>query len=150
MGGYGAAPGLPPLSNGAGFSRSGPGGENAPRNELTCTFFSKANIDALQDGIRYRVYQETGLVIGRQNEQELNIVMRSIYFQYGRNLPTNVLGQVRELNAKVLDYAVREVLSNVRQFEKYKKDVSTLPVPLPHAPLATMKGTRTLEITRFF
>jgi hypothetical protein len=60
------------------------------------------------------------------------------------------LPQVRALNVKVLDYAVPEVLSNARQYEKYKKDVSTLPVPLPHAPLATMKGTRTLEISRFF
>jgi len=147
---------LPPINNGAGFNNSGANansrGENAPNNELTCVFFSKANIDALQEAIRYRVYTATNgsIVIGRQSDQELQIVMRSMYYQYGQNLAYDVLPQVRALNVKVLDYAVPEVLSNARQYEKYKKDVSTLPVPLPHAPLATMKGTRTLEISRFF
>lgn len=153
---YGRVPAA--LDNGAGFSQgraqmptdtAGYAGRDC--SDLSRTFYSAANVDALQDAIRYRVYQATdGLVIGRQSEQELYIVMRSIYLQYGQNQPTDILGQVRDLNQKVLDYAVPEVLSNVRQFQKYKTDISTLPVPLPHAPLATMKGTRTLEITRFF
>jgi hypothetical protein len=72
--------------------------------------------------------------------------MRSIYLQYSKNLPTKVIEQVRELNKKVLDWSVKEVLSNLKQFQKYKKDVSTMPIPLERSPLITTKGTKTLEL----
>lgn len=114
-------------------------------------FFSANNIDALQDGIRYRVYVETNgkYVIGRQSDQELKIVMRSIYLQYAKNLPSDVVGQVRTLNAKVLEWVVPEVLSNLKQHEVFKRDASTLPMPMERPPLMTNKGTKTLEITNF-
>jgi hypothetical protein len=119
---------------------------STPLNEL---FFSKMNMDAVQDGIRYRVYVESNqrFVIGRQSERELMVVMRSIYYQYARHMPTDIVGQVRELNARVIEWCVKEVLSNLLQHEQYKKDISQLPIPLPRAPIASMKGTRTLELT---
>lgn len=125
-------------------------GHTAP-NEVSNLFFSCNNIDALQDGIRYRIYKETNgkHVIGRQSDQDLKIIMRSIYLQYSKNLPTNVISQVKELNALVLDWSVKEVLSNLKQYDTYRKDVSTLPVPLELGQLMTSKGTRTLEIKRF-
>lgn len=125
-------------------------GQIAP-TKLSNLFFCPANIDALQEGIRYRVYVETNgkYVIGRQNDQELKIVMRSIYYQYAKHQDNNELAQVRTLNAKVLDWAVPEVLSNLRQYESYRRDASTLPMPLEHAQLMTTKGTKTLEIKSF-
>lgn len=120
-------------------------------NELSNLFFSCNNIDVLQDGLRYRVYKESGnkFVIGRQSDQDLKIIMRSIYLQYGKNLNKNIVEQVKELNGKVLDWAVPEVLSNVKQYDKYRYEVSTLPVPLERAPLETKKGTKVLEIKSF-
>jgi len=125
-------------------------GHTAP-NELSNLFFSCNNIDALHEGIRYRVYTETNgrHVIGRQSDADLKVIMRSIYLQYGKNLPSNLIGQVKELNRLVLDWAVKEVMSNLKQYELYRKDVSTLPVPLERSPLITSKGTRTLELKSF-
>jgi len=119
--------------------------------KLSNMFFSCNNIDVLHDGLRYRVYKESGnkYVIGRQSDQDLKVIMRSIYLQYGKNLDTDIIGQVRELNGKVLDWAVPEVLSNVKQYEKYRTDASTLPIPLEHSPLMTKKGTKVLEIKSF-
>lgn len=121
-------------------------GQQKP-NEVSELFFSEQNINALQQGIRYRVYVETNgkFVIGRQSDQELKVIMRSIYLQYSRNMPHNCLEQVKELNKFVLDWAVPEVLSNVKQFDTFKRDASTLPVPLERAPLVTTKGTKVLE-----
>lgn len=121
------------------------------RTELSCMFFSANNIDALQHGIRYRVFVETdgAHVIGRQSDQELKIVMRSIYYQHARNLPDNIIGQVRELNSKVLEWSVPRVLSNLMQHQTFIRDASTLPMPLDHAPLMTTKGTRSLEAKPF-
>jgi hypothetical protein len=118
---------------------------------LSRMYFSCQNIDALQEGIRYRIYVETDgkYTIGRQSDNELKIIMRSIYFQHARHDARPVVDQVRELNGHVLTWAVPEVLSNLRQYEVYRKDASTLPMPLERSPLATMKGTKTLEIKSF-
>lgn len=124
---------------------------NFTPNELSNLFFSCNNIDVLQDGLRYKIYKESGnkYIIGRQSDQDLKIIMRSIYLQYGKNLNKNIIEQVKELNAKVLEWAVPEVLSNVKQYDKYRYEVSTLPVPMERAPLETKKGTKVLEIKSF-
>lgn len=119
---------------------------------LSDLFFSPTNIDALQEGIRYRIWNETGrgIVIGRQSDTELKIVMRSIFLQLAKHHPQDVVGQVRELNGHVLAWAVPEVLSNLKQHVAYRRDASTLPVPMERAQLMTSKGTRTLEVKSFF
>ena len=43
----------------------------------------------------YRISQKT---ISRQSYQELQIIMKSMYLQYGRNIPTNIEEQVITLN----------------------------------------------------
>jgi len=120
-------------------------------NSVSDLFFSEMNINALQDGIRYKINAETSgkYVIGRQSDQELKVVMRSIYFQYGLNQPDDCVGQVRVLNTYVLNWCVSEVLSNLLQYQQYKIDSSTLPMPLERSPLMSKAGTKTLEITSF-
>ena len=121
------------------------------QNAVSELFFSEMNINALQDGIRYKIYNETNgkYIIGRQSDQELKVIMRSIFFQYALNQATDCVGQVRVLNAYVLNWCVSEVLSNVLQYQQYKIDSSTLPMPMERAPLMSSKGTKTLEITSF-
>jgi hypothetical protein len=75
--------------------------------------------------------------------------MRSIYFQYGKNTTVNVAGQVLDLNTRVIDWCVPEILSNIKQSDKYIMDISTLPIPMELPNLTTQKGLRTLEITKF-
>jgi len=120
------------------------------RNSVSDLVFSYKNIEALQEVIRYRVYVESSgqFTIDRQSDNELKTIMRSIYLQYGIG-NNDCIGQVRKLNARVLEWIVPEVLNNLLQYERYKQDVSTLPMPLDRSPLATMKGTRSLEFKTF-
>jgi hypothetical protein len=136
--------------NNASFKTEATMGQTAPNN-LSALFFSPENIDALQQGIRYRIYVETDgkHVIGRQSDTELKIVMRSIYYQHAKHNNTSIVAQVRELNKYVLDWVVPEVLTNLKQYEVYKRDASTLPMPLERAQLSTMKGTEVLELHSF-
>ena len=125
-------------------------GETSSATDL---YLSKTNVDALQDAIRYRVYVESGgrYTIGRQSDAELSLVMRSVLLQRGRNDDSeSAVEQVRELNATVLSWCVPRVLSEVDQYNKYRDDISTLPVPIQWGGLATNKGTRTLEMRPFF
>jgi Family of unknown function (DUF5761) len=125
---------------------------NLERSPLSDLFFSVQNINALQEGIRYRVWLQTDkqYVIGRQNDTELKVVMRSIFLQYGQpRLGADCVEQVRDLNKLVLDWTVPEVLSNLKQYEVYRRDISTLPIPMERAQLSTTKGTKVLEIQKF-
>ena len=95
-------------------------------------FFSSKNIEHIQQLIKYNVYTQSGNkhIIGRQDPNNLKIVMKSIYLQYGKNLNTNVQEQVNTLNNYVLDYCVPNILSNIEMHLLYRKQVSNLPVPL--------------------
>jgi hypothetical protein len=132
------------------FSREAIYGQTAP-TAVSELFFSPTNVDALHQGIRYKVFTATGgrHIIGRQSDMELRIIMRSIYYQFSRNQADRVVDQVRELNARVLDYAVPNVITNLKQFETFREDVSRMPEPLLHAELLNMRGTRTLEFKGF-
>lgn len=119
---------------------------------LAALFFSRLNLDALQQGLRYRVYIESDgqHVISRQSDTELEVVMRSIFLQEARNDPTvDVVAQVRELNAKVLAFSVPRVLSEIEQYTAFQRDISALPQPLARGEMATNKGTRVLDLRRY-
>ena len=101
---------------------------------LSNAFFSSANMKIVQNGIRAGVYKKSNsqYVIGEQNGDELKIVMRSIFLQYSKNQPTNISDQIRELNNIVFDYSVNQVYGEAQGYMTYKKDVSTLVVPIAH------------------
>ena len=99
---------------------------------LSQAFFSKENIQILQNGIRAGVnHMSNGqYVIGQQDCDSLKIIMRGIFLQYSANLPTQVMQQIQELNKMVLDYAVPKVFGETKGYIKYLYDASTLVVPL--------------------
>lgn len=121
------------------------------RTPLSDLFFSATNIDALHLGIRNRVANETEgkYLIGRQSDAELKIVMRSVFLQYAKHQPEKIVEQVRELNKLVLDFSVNQVLTNLRQYLIYKKDASTLPLPIEWGVNPSVKGTKNLERKKF-
>mgnify|MGYP006276459327 CR=1 FL=1 len=120
--------------------------KNRQPSQVSQLFFTPANVELLQHAMRYRVWVETAgkHKIDKQSETDLLIVMRAMYLQHGRNLPYDIKGQVRKLNAFVLDYCVQRIVSEIGMYMRYRHDISHLPVPLDHAPLATTKGSRTL------
>ena len=70
---------------------------------LSTTFFSKENINILQNGIRAGVYQKSNgqYLVGLQSYDELKIVMRGVFLQNSKNLPHNIPQQIEALNAIV-------------------------------------------------
>jgi len=109
-------------------------------------FFSKRNIDALQEAIRYQVYVNTDnqYVISRQSDTELQIIMRSMYLQYSKNLPFDISGQVQVLNKMVIDYCVPIIVQEIKQYAFYKADISKLPVPMERSKNGSNAGTKVL------
>lgn len=117
-------------------------------NSLNSLFFSEMNVKAIQDTLRYRVYKNTDQVISEQSSNDIFIIMRSIMLQYAnfRVGVDNIVDEIRRLNSKVLDYAVSNVSSNVKQHQGYVEDLSKLPVPMDR-PIYYNKGNYTYDIS---
>ena len=117
-------------------------------NSINDIFFSDMNTKVIQDTIRYRVNVETGEVIARQSDNELYIIMRSIMLQFAnfRTGIDNIVDEVRRLNEKVIEYAVENVSSNVKQHKGYVDKLSKLPVPLD-MPVYHNKANYTYDIS---
>lgn len=113
------------------------------KSALSDLFFDQVNINALQQGIRYSVYKKTcgKNIIKNQDQDQLLIVMRSIYLQYSINLNIEIIEQIKILNSRVLDYCVKEIVSEINMYNKYLQDRDTIPVF--SNPISTSKsGTK--------
>jgi len=106
---------------------------------LSQLFFSKENIQILQNGIRVGVYNLSNrqYIIGEQDCDSLKIIMRSVFLQNSSNQPNNISKQIEELNKIVLDYCVKQVYGEAQGYLKYIDDASTLVVPLAHPVMAS-------------
>tara|TARA_X000000950_G_C13834258_1_gene627499 strand:+ start:554 stop:1108 length:555 start_codon:yes stop_codon:yes gene_type:complete len=118
--------------------------------ELSKKYFSKENINLIQNILKQKVYKQSNnyYEIGNQNENALKMNMRNIYFQYSKNLPNNIQEQVSELNEILTNKLVPEIISEATAYIKYKRDISTLAVPIDR-PKSTYHN-KLLEFKSFF
>ncbi len=116
-------------------------------SQLNHLFFSRKNLDLIQDMIRYRVYMKSNqkYVISRQSNTEVQIVMRSIYLQQSTNLPTNIKEQIQYLNNLVADWCVEKIIPEVEQHIGYIRDISYYPNPIDLPKNMSQKGSRSLR-----
>ena len=116
------------------------------------SFFSGKNIQIIQNAIRREVYEKSqpkGYVIDDQSVDELKIIMRAIYYQYSKNLPTDIPGQVVELNQKVIDWSAPHILSAVDHYHYYIQDISHMPIPLAREMNLSSAGSKSLPLNQF-
>lgn len=118
--------------------------ETSTLNQL---FFSKKNMDIIQNMIRYTVYEksEKKFVIDRQSDVELEIVMRSIYLQHSPNLPNKIKEQIQYLNKLVSDWCSEQIIPEVSQYFGYMKEIEYMPVPIDLPLNLSSKGSRSLR-----
>jgi hypothetical protein len=117
---------------------------------LSNLFFSLKNVQIIQNALRAGVYNYSNkkYLIDEQHPDSLNIIMRAIFLQNSKNQPDNLTQQINELNKLVINYCVPKVYSEVEGYINYKRDASTLAVPLDN-PI-TEYTDKTLELKKFF
>jgi hypothetical protein len=120
-------------------------------NELANIYFSKQNIDLIQDSIRFLVNQKTcgKYIISRQSDSELKLIMRAFYLQEGRHRQYNVSDDVKDLNTLVLNFAVPRVIQEIGMYMHYKNDIDKLPMPLARSQNMSAKGSKQLVSKEF-
>ena len=107
-------------------------------SNLSNAYFSKENIQIIQNGIRAGVYKQSNnqYVVAPQDCDSLKIVMRSIYLQYSANLPGNISSQIEALNQMVLNFCIQQVYGEAKGYMKYLSDASNMYVPIADPVLA--------------
>ena len=119
---------------------------------LSIAYFSKENIQIIQNGIRAGVYDKSNrqYLVAPQDCDTLKIIMRSIFLQHAANQPANISGQIEQLNKIVLDYCIFHVYSEAQSYMKYLHDVSTLAVPLSTPVMTTQNDRRNYKMPKWF
>ena len=123
---------------------------NWEANLLNQTFFSESNFQIVQNKIRYEVYRKTQKVIDPQSTDDLFMVMRAIYLQFGKNQPINIAAQVADLNQRVAEFCVPKIVAEMEMYQTYLKDISSLPVPMQHPVSQSSAGSKSLPFKPFF
>ena len=122
-------------------------------NSLADLFFSNQNVDALQLGIKNLVYEKScnKFLIGKQNQTELRIIMKSIYLEHAKHSlgNNNLIPEVRKLNGLILEFSVPRIIQEINMYEHYKKDVGIVALPMDRGTFISSKGTRFLEQKEF-
>ena len=112
---------------------------------LSKKFFSASNVDVIQDNIRYNVYKKVDRIIGRQSAIDLHILMTSIHDEYSTNDCNNMNKSIKALNNRVIEHAVRIIVTNLKQYLIYLVDKSSFPTPIDRPTNESIKGRNTFE-----
>ena len=123
---------------------------NFEKTPLNQAFFSQGNFQIIQNSIRYSVFLKSGQVIDPVSTDDLFMVMRAIFLQYSRNLPSEIPAQIQELNDRVSTWCVPKILAEVSMYKTYLTDISSMPVPLSHPANQSPAGTKSLPFKPFF
>jgi len=117
--------------------------EQTPLNRR---FFSRKNLDVLQDRIRSGIKTSMGYDISRQSDDQLLIAMRALYMQHGNHNPTNVDAELERLNGIVIAEVLPGIAGGVRAYLGYVRDASRIPPPLERSVNTSVKGSKTFEL----
>jgi hypothetical protein len=116
---------------------------------LSRSFFSATNMDSIQSNLRLIVREKTGYIIGRQSEEQVALIMRSIFTLYA-NSGAPVENEVRRLNAIVLSELAPQVGTGIAAYLGYVRDASRPHIPLENPKNMSQKGTRMTELFKGF
>ena len=119
---------------------------------LSRAYFSRENIQIIQNGIRAGVYNKSNqqYVVAPQDCDALKVIMRSVFLQHAANQPHDIATQIEELNKIVLDYCIFHVYSEAQSYMKYLNDVSSLPVPLATPVVERQKDKNNYKMPDWF
>ena len=115
-----------------------------PLGEL---YFSRENMKRIQNKIKQQVFIRTNgkfVLNVEQKESDLLVVMRATFISSSQNNPYNVIHQVKELNHLTVERIVPDMISMIKQDEKYLYDISNPINPIPLPVNINKKGTRSL------
>lgn len=103
---------------------------------LSNAYFSGFNREQLHGDIITAMRVKTGYTLERQNDFDLQALMRRVYTNMARDPYSDVLSQVVAMNKRVVKEATATISTGMLQQIVFLRDISSNPVPLA-APVST-------------
>jgi len=97
---------------------------------LSNAFFSDFNRETIHNNLISLIKKQTGYTIDKQNDADIQGLMRKVYINMASDEYNNVKDNVSKMNSKVVDEASQMVLTGVLQQITYLQDITSNPVPL--------------------
>lgn len=95
------------------------------QSDLETTFFSDENIDLINKILIMTVYKSKyKVLIPKQSNDSLIIVMRYVFIEYARHLPYDIENQIKDLNYCVINEILPNVLTNIEQKINYLNEIN--------------------------
>lgn len=124
---------------------------------LTFLFFSDKNIKNIQNLIKLNVHKQINYIIDDQSNNELMIIMRSIFLEYSSHpaliseemseterqiLFKKYTNEVDRLNKIVVQEIVPKIVSQIQQYVDYLRDASQQPYYMDKPKNESVKGQK--------
>jgi len=103
-------------------------------SELSKLFFSDKNMARIQKKIKEEIFKRTKgqfRLDVDQDQQDLLLAMRSVYLDHARFLPGQTIRQVKRLNDRVIEETVPPMITEIKQYYGYLKEINK-----PLSPIA--------------
>jgi len=113
---------------------------------LEVLFKSPQNCENIQTIIRKEVKVITNLLIDRQSDQELFIIMNHTFKYYALHQPHNLLNQINNLNKKVIELCVKSILLNLKDHQFYRQNLNKPRHVMDRPQQTSSKGTKSLNM----
>lgn len=91
--------------------------------DFNTLFFSKKNIDFIQGKLISQTKRYTGVNIGRQNDDELIMMMCGIYVQ-DSTFNGNIEESLKKINTIVITECLKQILPGIKSYVLYLRDAS--------------------------
>lgn len=106
-------------------------------------FFSKKNVNLIQETIKQLIKEFLNVELIRdQRVESLLMVMRNIYLQDGRHLEYKINEQLEDLNLKLLNTLIPDIITGVKQQLAYNEYINKPLDPLDRPKSETLKGSK--------
>lgn len=129
---------------------------------LTFLFFSKQNIENIQNVVKFIVNREIGYVIDNQSTTELLIIMRAIFLEYSfhpklltenmsdkerQSLLKKYTQEVSRLNTILINQIIPKIVSQIQQYVDYLRDASQQPYQMNSPENDSVQGQKQYRST---
>lgn len=116
-------------------------------SELSKLFFSDVNIKRIQKAIRAAVYRKTNgefRLDVDQDQKDLFLVMRATYLEEAKFIENKIVHQVKRLNEKVVSSIIFPMITEIKQYYGYLKEINKPLSPIPRPISVNNAGRRAL------
>lgn len=116
-------------------------------DELSHIFYSDENVARVQKLLKQEVFLRTKgqfRLDEDQDENDILVVMKSVFDEYAKHLPYKIIHQVKALNKKTIEAIIPGVITNVKQTHAYLQEINGPIKPIDRPVNVNHAGRRTL------